>query len=60
MIGAEILMVRPVLQQVIDRGKHRGGDGTDGFLRSALGTKPLELRPVVAVLLARGCPGALH
>src|ERR1700741_3710927 len=59
MIGAKVLVMGAVLQHMIDRGEHRGGDGADGFLRSALGSEPSELRPVIAVFLARGCPGAL-
>ena len=60
MIGAEVLMLGAILQHMVDRREHRGGDGANGLLRSALGTEPLELRPVVAVLLAGGRPGALH
>ncbi len=52
-------MVGPIFQDVVDGGEHRGSDGANGFLRSALRPEPLELRPVVAVLLPRGRPGAL-
>src|SRR5208337_2845057 len=59
MIGTEILMVRPILQHMVDRRQHRGGYGANGFLRSSPGTESLELRSVVAVLLSRRRPGAL-
>jgi transposase len=53
-------MARCIPQHMVDRSEHRGRDGADGFLRSTVGTQAFEFRPVVAVLLSRGCPGALH
>src|SRR5271166_5468955 len=51
-VGAEVLVEGAVLQHVVDRGQHRGGDSADGFLRAALAAQSVELRPVVAVFPA--------
>ena len=53
-------MERTVVQHVIDGGKNGGGDGADRLLRAAPTFQPMELRGVVAVLLAFGRPCALH
>jgi hypothetical protein len=49
-----------VLQHVVDCGKHRSGHGTDRFLLAVPAAQAVELRLVVAVLLASGREGALH
>ena len=56
-IGAEVLVLG--LATCGNCRQHRGDDGTDGFLRLALGTQSLELRPSVAVLFSRRRPGTL-
>src|SRR5438034_3430874 len=58
--GAEVAVFGAVLEDVIDGGEDRCGDGADGFLRSTLALQPEELGSVVAVFLALGGPGALH
>src|ERR1700730_5217435 len=58
MVGAKVLMYGAVLQHVVDRGQHRSGDGANGFLFTAFGAQPVELRLAVAVPLAAGRPGA--
>src|SRR6202007_915934 len=59
-VDAEVLMGNAVLEDVIDGGQNRGGDGADGFLRTASGLQSIELRPIVAVFLPLAGPGALH
>src|SRR5690348_15464408 len=58
--SAEVMMLDAVLEDVIDRREDRCSDGTDGLLRSSPALQTEELGSVVAVLLAFGCPGALH
>ena len=59
-VDAEVLVGNAVLEDVIDGGQNRGGDGADGFLRAASGLQSIELRPIVAVFLPLGGPGALN
>src|SRR5271168_5257437 len=56
---AEVVVFGAVLEDVIDGGEDRCGDGADGFLRSALTLQPEELGSIVAVFLALRRPGAL-
>src|SRR4029453_17885892 len=49
-----------MLEDVIDRGEDRCGDGANGFLWPAPGLQAEELGSVVAVFRAFGGPGALH
>src|SRR5258708_19376128 len=58
-VGPEVVAFGAVLKDVVDRREDRGGDGADGFLRSAPGLQPEELGFVIAVLLPLGRPGAL-
>src|SRR5271165_6941568 len=60
MAGAKVAVIGSVLEHMVDGGEERCGDGANGFLRTALGLKPKELRLVVAVVLSLGRPGALH
>src|SRR5216683_1928306 len=59
-IAAEILICRPVLEHVVDRGKDGGGDGHDRLLGAAPGFDAVELGLQVAVFLFYRRPGALH
>src|SRR5271166_4387054 len=59
-VGPRVVVVGAVLEHVVDRGQHRGGDGADGFLRAAFAAPPVELGLIVAVLFAAGRPGALN
>src|SRR5229473_2259453 len=59
-IAAEILICRPVLEHVVDRGKVGGGDGHDRLLGAAPGFDAVELGLQVAVFLFYRRPGALH
>src|SRR5208282_5521153 len=54
--GAEIAMFGSVLQHVVDSGQHRGGDGADGFLRTALGSQAKELGFVIYSCLSSDWP----
>src|SRR5689334_13201205 len=58
--GTEVVVFDAVLEDVIDCGEDRCGDGANGFLRPAPGLDPEELSSVVAVFGALGGPGALH
>src|SRR6202042_2674035 len=42
-IDAQILVGNAVLEDVVDRGQHRGGDGADGLLRTMLASQAMEL-----------------
>src|SRR6202451_4230501 len=59
-IGAEVLVHRPVLEHVVDGGKDRGDDGHDRLLGAAPRFDAIELSLKVAVFLSYGGPGALH
>src|SRR6202021_977416 len=59
MVAADVAMFGPVLQHVVDRGQHRGGDRADGLFRAVLAAQAVELRLVIAVFLTAGRPGAL-
>src|SRR5437763_509928 len=59
-VGAEVLMNGSVLEHVVDCSEDRSGHGADSLLRAAFAFQPVELRPVVAVFLSDGRPGALH
>ncbi len=58
--GPEVLVDGAVAQDVPDGGQDGGSDGADRLLRAAALAQALELRPEIAVLLARCRPGALH
>src|SRR4028119_1505414 len=58
--GPEVLVDGAVAQDVPDGGQDGGGDGADRLFRAAALAQALELRPEIAVLLARCRPGALH
>ncbi len=49
-VGAEVVVLRAVFEDVVDGGEDRSGDSADGFLRSASGLQAEELRSVVTVL----------
>src|SRR5882762_3727456 len=56
-VGPEVVVFGAVLKDVVDRREDRGGDGTDGFLRSTPALQSEELGFVIAVLLPLGRPG---
>src|SRR5436190_396715 len=58
--ATEVLIHRPVLEHVVDRGKDGGGDGHDRLLGAAPGFDAVELGLQVAVFLFYRRPGALH
>src|SRR4028118_762259 len=58
--GPGVLVDGAVAQDVPDGGQDGGGDGADRLFRAAALAQALELRPEIAVLLARCRPGALH
>jgi len=60
MVGAEILVEGAVTEPVVGGGQDRGGDGTDGLLRSSTVTQALELGLQGAGFFAGTGPGALH
>jgi len=49
-----VVVFGAVLKDVVDRREDRGGDGTDGFLRSTPALQSEELGFVIAVLLPLG------
>src|SRR5258708_14542251 len=57
-IGAEVLEDDAVVEQVIDNGEEAMGDCEQGPLPAAAGGQSVVLDLEVAVLLARGAPGA--
>src|SRR6266481_6629485 len=59
-VGPEVVVFGAVLKDVVDRREDRGGDGTDGFLRSTPALQSEEVGFVIAVLLPLGRPGALY
>src|SRR4029077_16907689 len=59
MIGAEVAVVRAVLEHVISGGPHRSRDSDGGFLRTATALDTEELRAEIGVLFASRGPGRL-
>jgi DNA-binding transcriptional regulator LsrR (DeoR family) len=59
-VGSEVFVDGAIAQHVVDCGEHGGGHGANGLLRPPPVPQPLELRLVVAALLAHRRPGALH
>jgi len=57
-IGAEILVQRPVLEHVVDGAQEGGGDRADGFFGASAGLDSVELGLEVAALGSGGRPGA--
>ena len=57
-VGAEILVERPVLEHVVDGAQEGGGDGADGFLGASAGLDAVELGLEIAALGSDGRPGA--
>src|SRR5258708_19399340 len=57
-IGAEVLVDNAVVEQVIDNDEEAVGDCEQGPLPAAAGGQSVVLDLEVAVLLARGAPGA--
>src|SRR5260370_17976856 len=57
-IGAEVLEDDAIVEQVIDNGEEAMGDCEQGPLPAAAGGQSVVLDLEVAVLLARGAPGA--
>ena len=51
---------RPVLEDVIARGEHRGGDGEDGLRRPATVLDTQELRAQVGLFGAHRGPGRVE
>src|SRR6185312_8308121 len=58
-VGAEVLVGGAVLEDVVDGGEDRGGDGADRLLFPAAAAQAEELSLQVASVLALGRPGAL-
>ena len=52
-VGTEVLVFGAILQHVVDRGEQRSRHGAHRFLRAVPAAQAVELRLVIAVLLAR-------
>src|ERR1700674_49991 len=59
-VAPEVVVFSAVFENMVDGREDRGGDGTDGFLRSTPALQPEELGFVIAVLLPLGRPGTLY
>jgi hypothetical protein len=59
-VATEIAVFGTIFQHVVDCSHHRGGHGANRFLRAVPAAQAVELRLVVAVLLASGRSAALH
>ena len=57
-VGAEILVERPVLEHVIDGAQKGGGDSADGLFAASARLDSVELGVEVAALGSGGRPGA--
>jgi hypothetical protein len=57
-VRTEIVVFGTIFQHVVDCGEHRSGHGADCFLRAMPAAQAVELRLVVAVLLASGRPAS--